>query len=322
MLPIPDGLGLASSARWRHHANEPRPSSIVALMNASAVIRLMRPRQWTKNLAVFAALLFSHNILNAGMLARVCLGFIALCFSASALYAANDAVDAERDRQHPSKRTRPVTAGDISVTQAWMIAVVLLAAGLALSWSLGIGFFTAVAGYVVLQGLYTAGLKNVAIVDMLVIAAGFVIRATAGALVIGVRVSPWLVLCAGLLALFLAAAKRRHELKLLRGHSHEHRPVLGEYSAELLDSFMVTLSAATITSYALYTFFEAAAPDYLMMLTIPFVIYGILRYQLLVLIRSGGGQPEEILLGDAPILACIALWATSSMAVLYLGPLL
>jgi len=291
-------------------------------MNVRAVFRLIRPRQWTKNLAVFAAVLFSHNIQNLDMLATVCLAFVALCFASSALYASNDAIDAERDRKHPTKCNRPVAAGEISVAQAWGIAGVFLAVSLGLSYLLGMSFLAAVVAYVVLQALYSVALKNIAIVDMLTIAAGFVIRAAAGALVIDVPVSPWLVLCAGLLALFLAAAKRRHELTLLRDTSREHRPVLAEYSAELLDSFMVTLSAATITSYALYTFFEAAAPHYLMMLTIPFVIYGILRYQMLVLMHGGGGQPEEILLGDKPILRCIVLWVVCTIAILYLGPLL
>jgi hypothetical protein len=155
---------------------------------------------------------------------------------------------------------------------------------------------------------------------MLVIAFGFVLRAVAGALVIHVPVSPWLVLCTGLLALFLATSKRRHELVLLSEHSADHRPVLAEYSAALLDSFMVTLSAATITSYALYTFFEQRSPGYSMMLTIPFVIYGVLRYQSLVLLAGGGGRPEEILLSDRPILAAVVLWVIAAVVALYILP--
>jgi len=155
---------------------------------------------------------------------------------------------------------------------------------------------------------------------MLTIAFGFVLRAVAGALVIAVPVSPWLVLCTGLLALFLVAAKRRHELLLLGEDSFAHRPVLAEYSAELLDSFMITLSSATITAYALYTFFEQRAPGYSMMLTIPFVVYGVLRYQLLVLRGDEGGRPEEVLLGDRPILATVLLWAVAAVGVLYIAP--
>ncbi|HSQ21674.1 MAG TPA: decaprenyl-phosphate phosphoribosyltransferase [Coriobacteriia bacterium] len=295
---------------------------IIARMNARNVIRLVRPRQWTKNLAVFAALIFAGELFNAPLALKVTLAFLALDLISGGLYAVNDAIDAERDRHHPLKRERPVASGAISRAQAYAIGGVMLAAGLVLTLSLGWGFTVAVAGYLVLQLLYGVLLKHVAIVDMLAIALGFVLRAVAGALVISVPVSPWLVLCTGLLALFLASAKRRHELLLLREASPEHRPVLAEYTAELLDSFMVTLSAATVTSYALYTFFEERAPWYLMMLTIPFVIYGVLRYQSLVLSGGDSGRPEEVLLGDRPILVTVALWAAASVGILYGAPLL
>ena len=292
----------------------------MALMNPRDVLLLMRPRQWTKNLAVFAAIIFSGRLLEPVPLGKVMLAFVALNLIAGGLYAANDALDADLDRQHPLKRSRPVASGRITPSQAWIISGVMTLLGLALAAVLGLWFLVAVVGYLLLQVSYVLLLKNVAIVDMLVIASGFVIRAVAGALVILVPVSPWLVLCTGLLALFLAAAKRRHELVLLREVSKSHRPVLAEYSAELLDSFMVTLSAATVTSYALYTFFEARTPGYSMMLTIPFVIYGVLRYQFLVLNKEGGGRPEEILLGDRPILTCVILWGVSCVLLLYVAP--
>ena len=288
-------------------------------MRASDVILLMRPRQWTKNLAVFAAIIFSGKLFQPGPLGRTALAFVALDLVAAGLYAANDAVDAELDRLHPVKRERPVAVGRISKAQAYGIAVVLMVSGLALAALLGIPFLVAVGGYIVLQAAYAVRLKHVAIVDMLVIAAGFVIRAVSGGLVIGVPVSTWLVLCAGMLALFLASAKRRHELVLLGEGSGSHRPVLAEYSAELLDSFMVTLSAATVTSYALYTFFEPRSIDHLMMLTIPFVLYGVLRYQSLVL-SGGGGRPEEVLLTDRPIVIDIVLWVVTVILVLYALP--
>jgi 4-hydroxybenzoate polyprenyltransferase len=283
-------------------------------------MQLMRPRQWTKNLAVFAGIIFSQNLFQPAMLGKVVLAFVALDLVSGGLYAVNDAIDAELDRHHPVKRDRPVAAGRVSKRTAYAIAACLLVVGLALSALLGLPFLACVVGYLLLQLLYAVSLKHVAIVDMLVIAIGFVIRAVAGALVISVEVSPWLVVCTGLLALFLAAAKRRHELVLLRGRSAEHRPVLQDYTAELLDSFMVTLSAATITSYALYTFFETRSPGHAMMLTIPFVIYGVLRYQYLVLSKEAGGRPEEVLLGDRPMLTCVSLWAAAAVAVLYLVP--
>lgn len=297
-----------------------KPKRIVEIVNPSDIIRLMRPRQWTKNLVVFAGIVFSGKLFDARLLAISVAAFLSFCLVSSSLYALNDVLDAERDRQHPVKRDRPVASGAMGAATALVVSGVLFVIGGGVALALGAPFSAVIAAYVVIQLLYSFALKNVLIVDMLVIATGFVLRAVAGAVAIAVPVSPWLILCAGLLALFLAAAKRRHEVLLLRGPSSAHRPVLSEYTAELLDSFMVTLSAATITSYALYTFFEVQAPDHLMMLTIPFVIYGVLRYQFLVLSKEGGGRPEEVLLGDGPILADVAFWMVAAIAVLYLVP--
>jgi 4-hydroxybenzoate polyprenyltransferase len=206
-------------------------------------IRLMRPRQWTKNLAVFAAIVFSGNLFDPQLLGLTTLAFVSFCLVSSSLYALNDVLDAENDRQHPVKRDRPVASGRMSAPVALSISAVLLVAGAGLGFVVGLPFVAALGAYLVLQVFYAFVLKHVAIVDMLAISAGFVLRAVAGAVAIAVPVSPWLILCTGLLALFLAAAKRRHELVLLREFSAGHRPVLSEYSAELLDSFMVTLSA-------------------------------------------------------------------------------
>ena len=286
-------------------------------MNFKDIVRLMRPRQWTKNLAVFAAVVFSGELTQSSALTLTVLAFVALCFVSSSLYAANDALDAERDRAHPLKRDRPVASGRVTGLQAWVLAAGLAAIGFAGSWIIGPEFLAMVALYFALQVAYMAGLKNLVIIDMLVIALGFTVRAVAGAAAIDVPVSPWLVICTGLLALFLAAAKRRHELLLLGDDAGSHRPVLTEYSAELLDSFMVTLSAATITSYCLYTFFEGGGPGYAMMLTIPFVMYGVLRYQYLVLSKNVGGRPEDVLLGDIPTVVTVVLWGASAIVVLY-----
>jgi 4-hydroxybenzoate polyprenyltransferase len=285
------------------------------------ILRLMRPRQWTKNLAVFAGIVFVGELTQPLALMRVSAAFVAFCFVASALYAANDVLDADRDRMHPVKRERPVASGRMKPGVALAVSAVLAILGLGISVALGWPFMSVIAGYLVVQLLYVFWLKHIAIVDMLVIAVGFVLRAVGGAVVIAVRVSPWLVLCTGLLALFLAAAKRRHEIVLLTGSGMGHRPVLAEYSAELLDSFMVTLSAATVTSYALYTFFESRVPGYAMMATIPFVIYGVLRYQFLVMQREGGGKPEDILLSDVGIMVAVGLWILTAVALLYALPL-
>lgn len=294
---------------------------IIALVHTRIVIELMRPRQWTKNLAVLAAVIFAGGLFDGRALATTTLAFVSFCLASSASYAVNDVLDTARDRTHPVKRHRPVASGRLSSHAALVVAGVLAAAGGLVALAISTQFIAVIVGYLVLQGLYAFALKNVSIVDMLAIAAGFVLRAVGGAVAISVPVSPWLVLCTGLLALFLAAAKRRHELVLLGDESLSHRPVLGEYSAELLDSFMVTLSAATISSYALYTFFETRAPGNTMMLTIPFVVYGVLRYQSLVLRKAAGGRPEEVLLGDGPMLADVTLWLLAAIVALYVAPL-
>lgn len=289
-------------------------------MRLDDVISLVRPRQWTKNLAVFAGIIFAGELFHLRLLAVVALAFVAFCLVSGAVYALNDVLDAERDRLHLVKRDRPVASGRMSVRQALSVAAVLGVAGLAMSLALGLPFLAAALSYVLIQVAYGLWLKHVQIVDMLVISSGFVLRAAAGAVVISVRVSPWLLGCTGLLALFLAASKRRHEIVTLGEHGDDHRPVLSQYSTDSLNSFVVTLSAATITVYALYTFFQSVGRDFVMMLTIPFVIYGVLRYQYLVLERGGGGRPEEVLLCDRPILIDIILWATSAVLVIYVVP--
>jgi len=281
------------------------------------VVTLVRPKEWTKNTLVFAALIFARQLFEPALAIRAALAFVALCAVSSGVYAANDAIDADRDARHPVKRNRPVAAGRVSRGTAFALAIALVSAGLALSAFLDVVLLVTVALYLLLQVAYSAYLKHVLIVDMLAIAAGFVLRAIAGAVVIYVAASPWLVLCTGLLALFLAAAKRRHELVLLEGSSAEHRPVLEEYSPEMLDGFMTTLAATTITSYALYGFFASITPYYMMMSTVPFVVYGVLRYQYLVLRRQLGGRPAEVLLGDKPMLIAIALWLSTVVLILY-----
>jgi len=286
-------------------------------VNFGDAIALVRPRQWTKNLAVVAPLVFAGRLLDLRALELSLFAFVAFCFVSSAVYSINDVVDAERDRQHPVKQDRPVAAGRMSSAQALLLAAVLLGAGLSIGLLVDAHCAIALCAYFALQLLYIFALKNLLIVDMIVVAIGFVVRAITGAMAINVSVSPWFVLCTGLLALFLAIAKRRHEIVLLHEHSDSHRPVLSEYSAELLDSYMVTLSASTITAYALYTFTTARTQYYWMMMSIPFVIFGILRYQYLVLRKGRGGRPEEILLSDTPLMVDIVLWTVYIIVVRY-----
>lgn len=214
-----------------------------------------RPKQWTKNLVFFAAIIFSGKLTDIDLLARTILAFTSLCFLTSSVYILNDLIDVKKDRYHPKKKNRPIAAGKISIKLALAGLFIFFLISLVLGLYAGTGYLLAAGAYLVLQLFYGLFLKNIVLLDIISIAAGFVIRAVAGVLTIEVSMSPWLLVCAALLALFLASAKRRHEILLLGNTSNFHRPVLNEYSAELIDEMMATLSAATITTYSLYTFF-------------------------------------------------------------------
>ena len=282
----------------------------------------MRPRQWAKNLFVFAGLLFSQKLFTP--LAVVALGaFVVFCALSGAIYLLNDVADRDRDRLHPRKRERPVASGRLSVRAAIAAAVTLivlaLAASLAISWPLAV---VAVA-YAALLTLYSAWLKHVVIVDVLVVASGFVLRAVGGAVAIGVEISGWLLICTILLALFLALGKRRHEyLTLGGGGAATHRPILAEYSAELLDQMIAVVTASTVTAYALYTMSpETVAKFHTHWLpaSLPFVLYGVFRYLYLLYRRQLGGNPSELFLNDGPLLVNTALWLLVVLVIVY-GP--
>jgi 4-hydroxybenzoate polyprenyltransferase len=270
---------------------------------ARAILVETRPRQWTKNLVIFAPLLFSLNLSRTADVIEVVLAFCFFCLISGGVYIVNDLHDRERDRLHHRRRLRPLAAGQLDPTVAVAAAAVLLGVGL--------------LGYILLQGAYTFVLKKIVLLDVMSIATGFVLRVAAGAVVIGVAVSPWLLTCAALLALFLALVKRRHEL-LADPHALEHRPVLRQYTPEFLDQVLSIVTAATLTMYSIYTFLSQSAADrpYLM-LTIPFVAYGLLRYLYLMHAHHAGGRPEEVLLSDAALAIDLGLWATVVVIVLY-----
>lgn len=279
----------------------------------------MRPRQWTKNLILLAPLIFAGRLLDPASALRSVAAFGLFCLVAGSVYLVNDIKDAERDRLHEVKRTRPVASGALSPARAAFAAGALVLGGLVASYLLAPGFCLVVGVYLVQQTLYTFYLKNEVLLDVMSIAAGFVLRATAGALVIDARQSPWLITCAALLALFLGFAKRRHELVVLDRGSGRHRPVLEHYNEMMLDSLLSTVSSATIVTYGLYTFFSHSGQEaYYLMLTIPFVAYGLFRYLYLVHLKNLGGSPEEILLTDKPLIVNIVLWLASVAAILYL----
>jgi len=289
----------------------------------SPAIRQLRPRQWTKNLAVFAPLLFARALTAPGAAWHATLAFLAFCALASGLYVINDWVDREQDKLHPEKRVRPIAAGEIHAAAAVALVLACWLAGGVLAMLAGPTVGPIALVYVLVQLAYTFWLKRYVIVDVLVIATGFVLRVFGGAAAIHVPVSNWLFLCALLLALFLALGKRRAELASLDvPQAQGHRATLADYSLPLLDQ-MLTLAAATcVVSYALYT----VAPDTLekvgsdrMKFTVPFVVYGILRYLYLLQRRRAGGAPERVLLQDGPTLLNLALYLGTVGWVLF-GP--
>jgi 4-hydroxybenzoate polyprenyltransferase len=289
----------------------------------AAWFRALRPRQWTKNLAVFAPLLFARAVFVPGASARATVAFVAFCFLASGTYVFNDWVDRKQDRLHPEKSKRPIAAGELRGRTVLLLIIVCWAAGLNLGVALGPQFALLGAGYLALQLAYTAVLKHHVIVDVLVVAAGFVLRVLAGAVAIDVPVSGWLFLCALLLALFLALAKRRQELVSMEEGAMQHRPSLGEYSVALLDQLLSTVAGMCVLAYGLYT----VAPDTIAKVgsdrlkwTLPFVLYGVLRYLFLVHRKDVTGSPERVLLSDGPTIVNLLLYTATVVVVLYVLP--
>jgi 4-hydroxybenzoate polyprenyltransferase len=283
---------------------------------ARAALAAMRPRQWSKNLLLFAGLLFAAKLGDGTRWLEALLAFAAYCAASSAAYLVNDVRDAEHDREHPVKRLRPVASGELPVRTALAVAAVLAVTAFAGAAVLGLGSVGFLAAFLVLQGAYTAGLKHVVLIDVLAIAGLFVIRASAGAEAVDVRISPWLLICTGLLALFLALAKRRAELVLVGAAETPGRPVLEGYSLALVDQLVTVVAASTVIAYSLYTF--TARDSKAMMATVPFVLYGVFRYLLLLHRHDLGEEPENVLLSDVPLLLTIAAWAATSATILAL----
>ncbi len=287
-----------------------------------ALLVSLRPHQWPKNLVVLAALAFSKHLFEADAVARALLAVVIFCALSGATYVLNDLIDLERDRLHPQKRLRPLASGALPVSVGRWAGLALALGGLAASLALGGRFALAALAYVALNVAYSFVLKHAVILDVLSIAIGFVVRAVAGALAIDVAFSDWLLVCTILLALFLALAKRRHELVTLQDAAG-HRQILAEYSPYLLDQMIAVVTASCLTAYAFYTL----APDTIekyrtdrLSLTIPFVIYGIFRYLYLVHRREQGGSPSDVLLTDRPLLLAVALWAVAVVAIVYTAP--
>ena len=318
---VSDGVMRSTGVIDRVGASALAGGRVSTLVRAAAVVRMLRPKQWTKNLLVFAGLVFTYNLLNPGMLSRVVLAFIVFCMLSSAGYIWNDLRDVAADRLHPIKRRRPIAAGLVPTWLAATTALALGMGGLALAFALGTSFLLVASTYMLLTASYSIWLKHLVLIDVFGIAAGFVLRAVGGAVVIGVPVSPWLYVCTVLVSLFLGLGKRRNELELLEGSAAGHRKNLEQYSLELVDQLILIVASVTIMAYSLYTFTAENLPrDHSMMLTIPLVVYGLFRYLYLVRVRRQGGAPEDLLLTDPGMLGTAVAWVALSVIVLYVLP--
>ena len=284
------------------------------------LIGTMRPRQWTKNGFVFAALIFAHRLRDGESLLRSLAAFALFCALSGVVYTINDIVDIRQDRAHPKKRLRPIASGQVSPAIAAVFALVVVATALALSFTLAPAFGRFAAAYLGVNLLYSFYLKRVVILDVMTIALGFVLRAVAGAAAIDVEISPWLILCTTLLALFLALCKRRNELTLLQGDAAAHRAILSEYSVVFLDQMISVVTASIVIAYAFY----AMSPEVQeklhtrhLGLTVPFVLYGIFRYLYVLHQKGEGGSPSQTLLEDRALLMNVLLWIATCVGILY-----
>ena len=290
-------------------------SSPVPLLVAS-----LRPQQWTKNLLVFAGVLFGGRLLQPDAVASATAAFAIFCVLSGVVYLVNDIADRDADHSHPVKRTRPIASGDLPIGIAAVAAGILSVAAIVAAILISPLFGAVAAAYLILLVLYSVALKHIVIIDVLTIAAGFVLRAVGGAVAVSVPIGSWLLVCTTLLALFLALSKRRHELLVLGEVAPEHRRILEEYTPYLLDQMIAVVTASTLIAYSVYAISAETAQRLgtsRLGLTIPFVLYGIFRYLYLVHQKRGGGSPAALLLTDKPLLACVALWGVSVALCLY-----
>lgn len=299
------------------------------MKSLSAIIELLRPAQWSKNLIIFAAVLFSpaRVVLDSPeVILRALQGFAAFCLLSSAVYALNDVLDLVADREHPKKKSRPLPSGRVSTSTAIVLAILLGALGVSWAFLLDPYFGGIAVGYLIANLAYSLGLKRAVILDVLLLSMGFVLRAVGGVAVIRamlpeVYLSYWLILCAFLLSLFLALAKRRHEIALLGESAAMHRPSLAAYSLTFIDQMLASLCAATMVAYSLYTISDDTFRHYgtrALFWTLPFVVYGLFRYLYLIYNRGEGGDPSKLLIKDRATLINVACWALTTATIVYL----
>lgn len=289
------------------------------MRTALALLASLRPRQWIKNLFVFAGVIFSQQMLTPLLWTAVA-AFAIFCGLSGAMYLFNDVADAARDRLHPTKRFRPIASGRLSRRTASVAGALLLAGSLAAAFRINVPFGLVALAYGVLLTAYSVWFKHLVILDVLTVAAGFVLRAVAGAVAVDVEISGWLLICTILLALFLALGKRRHEYRSLARDASLHRPILAEYSEGFLDQMISVVTASTVTAYALYTMSPETVAKFhtrLLPLTLPFVLYGIFRYLYLLYRRDLGGSPSDLVVGDRALLLDALLWMLATFAIIY-----
>jgi 4-hydroxybenzoate polyprenyltransferase len=296
--------------------SEARRPSVIATCVAA-----MRPYQWTKNLLLFAALVFAGELGHPSQALVSLAAFAAFCLAASATYIFNDLLDIESDREHPKKRHRPLASGAMTPAAAWVLLVSLFGVAIAIAWAIRLEFLAALLAYVVLTLAYTLKLKHLMIIDVLAIALGFVVRAVAGALALNVPFSNWLVVCTLFLATFLGLSKRRQEILLLEEGAQSHRQVLQHYTVNYLDQLILIMASGTLITYTIYT----CSPEVIQRLgtdklyvTLPFVVYGLFRYLHLIHHETGGGDPSSTLIKDRPLGATVVLWALACALLIYL----
>ena len=290
-------------------------------MKLPEVVKSLRIHQWIKNFFVFAPLIFSQNVFNLPLLIKTILAFVLFCLLSGAAYILNDIKDIEEDKLHPVKSKRPLASGRIKKNSALIACVFLVLLSLAGAYLLDVHFFIALMIYFILQIAYSGWLKHVVIIDVFLIATGYLIRVIAGGLAIEIQLSPWLFICTILIALFLALSKRRHELVLLDKNAEIHRPILKEYTPQLLDQMIAVVTASTVISYCLYTVSNETVAKFgtkNLLFTVPFVLYGIFRYLYLVHQKDEGGSPEALIIKDKPLLVDLFLWISTAMLILYI----
>ena len=307
-------------------AQEPRPLQEVIYVQSAGIgqarslVKTLRPQQWVKNLFVLAPLLFSQNLFTPAAVGRALTAFVLFCLASSSVYLLNDIRDREQDRLHPRKRHRPLASGELNVSLAAGVMIALLLSALAGAWMVSKPLALVLFGYWLINLLYSTWLKHQVILDVFAIASGFVLRVAGGGLAIEVEISHWLLLCTTLLALFLGFSKRRHELGLLKAGAQAHREVLADYNPRFLDMMIAIVTASTVMSYALYTVSEDTMRRFhthALMLTLPFVLYGIFRYLYLIHHKNEGGDPTQSLLTDIPMLVNVFLWALTAGVIVY-----